>query len=51
MVKYDFFEVTQNKFHKLNWLLKAYMPSKKTEAVLFSTKIEKADPNMCVLHA
>ena len=48
MVKYYFFEVTQNKFDKLIWLLKVYMPSNKTEAVLFRTKNEKADPNMGV---
>ena len=43
MVKLNFFEVTQSKFYKLIWLLKVYMPSNKTEAVLFLTKNEKAD--------
>ena len=40
--------MTQNKFCKLIWLLKLYMPSNKTEAVLFLTENEKADPNMGV---
>jgi len=30
------------------WLLKVYMPSNETEAVLFLTKNEKAYPNMGV---
>ena len=38
------------KFYKLIWLLKVYIPSNKTEAVLFRTKNEKADPNMDVNH-
>ena len=30
--------------------MKVYMPSNKTEAVLFLTKNERADPNMGVNH-
>ena len=48
MVKNYFFEVTQNEFYKMIWLLKVYMPSNNTEAVLFLTENEKADPNMGV---
>ena len=48
MVKNNFFEVTQNKFFRLIWLLKFYMPSNKIEAVLYLTENEKADPNMGV---
>ena len=43
-----FSEVTQNKFYKLIWLLKVYLPFNKTEAVLFLTENEKADPKMGV---
>ena len=50
MVKNNFFEVTQNKFYELILLLKVYMPSNKTEAVLFLTKNEKADPDLGVKH-
>ena len=50
MVKNYFFEVTQNKFYELILLLKVYMPSNKTEAVLFLTKNEKADPDLGVNH-
>ena len=50
MVKNHFFEVTQSKCYKLIWLLKVYIPSNKTEAVLFITKTERADPNMGVNH-
>ena len=39
MVKNYFFEVTQNKFYNLIWLLKFNMPSNET-------KNEKAGPNM-----
>ena len=48
MVKNYFFEVTQNEFYELILLLEVYMPSNKTEAVLFLTNNEKADPNMGV---
>ena len=50
MVKNYFFEVTQNRFYELILLLKVYMPSNKTEAVLFLTKKEKADPDLGVKH-
>ena len=50
MVKNYFFEVAQNKFYELILLLKVYMPSNKTEAVLFLTKNEKADPDLGVNH-
>ena len=50
MVKNHFFEVTQNKFYELILMLKVYMPSNKTEAVLFLTKNEKADPDFGVNH-
>ena len=50
MVKNNFFVVTQNEFFKSIWLMKVYMPSNKTEAVLFLTKNERADPNMGVNH-
>ena len=50
MVRNYLFKVTQNKFHEMIWLLKAYMSSNKTEAVLFLTKNDKADPNMGVNH-
>ena len=49
MVRNYFFEVTQNKFYKLIWLLKVYMLSNETEAVLFLTKKEKAYPNIGVV--
>ena len=45
MVKNNFFEVTQNKFYEL-----IYMLSYKTEAVLFLTKNEKAVPDLGVNH-
>ena len=48
MVKNYFFEVTPNKFNKLIWLLKLYMPSNKTGVVLFLTKNEKADADIGV---
>ena len=44
------FEVTQNEFYELILLLKVYMPSNKTEAVLFLTKNGKADPDLVVNH-
>ena len=50
MVENNFFEVTQNKFYELILLLKVSMPSNKTEAVLFLTKNEKADPDLGVNH-
>ena len=50
MVKINFFEVTKSKCYKLIWLLKVYMPSNKTEKVLFLTKNEGADPNIGVNH-
>ena len=50
MVKTYFFEVTQNKCFELILSLKVYMPSNKTEAVLFLTKNEGADPNIGVNH-
>ena len=43
-----FSEVTQNKFYKLIWLLKVYLPFNKTEVVLFLTKNEKEDPDLGV---
>ena len=45
MVKNHFFEVTQNKFYEL-----IYMLSYKTEAVLFLTKNEKAVPDLGLNH-
>ena len=48
MVMNYFFEATQNKFYKMIWLLKVYMPSNKIEMVLFLTENEKADPNIGV---
>ena len=50
LLKNYFFEVTQNKLYELILLLKVYMPSNKTEAVLFLTKNEKADPDLGVNH-
>ena len=50
MVKNYFFEVTQKKIYELISLLKVYMPSNKTEAVLFLTKNEKAHPDLGVNH-
>merc|ERR1712081_43657 len=50
MVKNYFIEVTQNTLYELILLLKVYMPSNKTKAVLFLTKNEKADPDLGVNH-
>ena len=38
MVKKNFFEVNQNKFGKLSWLLKFDTAPNETESVLFLTK-------------
>ena len=50
MVKNYFVEVTQSILYKLIWWLKVYIPYNKTEAVLFFSKNERADPNMGVNH-
>ena len=42
--------MTQSICYKLIWLLKVYMPSNQTEAVLFLTKNERVDPNFGVNH-